>query len=76
MCLSLPSVYRASDGPGHLSSFRLRRWHPGMDLDDLLVRYFGTFNLSEASPAMQTAGLDRLSVDFGLEQDRRKRFAL
>ena len=47
-----------------------------MDLDDLLQRYFGTSNLSEASPAMQEAGIDRLRVDLGLETDRPKRFAL
>ena len=47
-----------------------------MDLDDLLHRYFDTSNLSEASPAMQQAGIDRLRVDFGLETDRPKRFAL
>ena len=47
-----------------------------MDLDDLLSHYFGTSNLSEASPAVQTAGVDRLRVDLGLEGDRAKRFAL
>jgi hypothetical protein len=47
-----------------------------MDLDDLLQRYFGTSNLREASPAMQETGIDRLRVDFGLESDRSKRFAL
>ena len=47
-----------------------------MDLDDLLQRYFGTSNLSEASPAMQETGIDRLRVDFGLETDSPKRFAL
>ena len=47
-----------------------------MNLDDLLQQYFGTSNLSEASPAMQEAGIDRLRVDFGLETDRPKRFAL
>jgi hypothetical protein len=47
-----------------------------MDLDDLLQRYFGTSNLSEASPAVQETGIDRLRVDFGLESDRAKRFAL
>ena len=47
-----------------------------MDLDDLLQRYFITSNLSEASPAMQEAGIDRLRVDFGFESDRSKRFAL
>jgi hypothetical protein len=47
-----------------------------MDLDDLLQRYFGTSNLTEASPAMQETGIDRLRVDFSLETDRSKRFAL
>lgn len=47
-----------------------------MDLDDLLVRYFGTSNLSDASPALRETGVDRLRVDFGLETDRAKRFAL
>jgi hypothetical protein len=47
-----------------------------MDLDDLLQRYFGTSNLSEASPAMLESGIDRLRVDLGLESDGPKRFAL
>ena len=47
-----------------------------MDFDDLLQRYFGTSNLAEASSEVQTAGVDRLLVDFGLETDRAKRFAL
>ena len=47
-----------------------------MNLDDLLQRYFGTLDLSEASPAVQAAGIDRLRVDLGLEIDRPRRFAL
>ena len=47
-----------------------------MDFDDLLDRYFGTTVLTEVSPAVQAAGLDRLRVDFGLETDRGRRFAL
>jgi hypothetical protein len=47
-----------------------------MNLDDLLQRYFGTPDPSQASPAVQAAGLDRLRVDFGLEADRPRRFAL
>ncbi len=47
-----------------------------MDLDDLLHRYFGTSNLSEASQAMQESGIDRLRVNLGLETDSPKRFAL
>jgi hypothetical protein len=47
-----------------------------MNFDDLLDRYFGTTDLAQASPAMHEAGLDRLRVDFGLETDRSRRFAL
>jgi hypothetical protein len=47
-----------------------------VDLDQLLNHYFGTSNLAEASPAVQASGLDRLQVDFGLETDRSRRFAL
>jgi hypothetical protein len=47
-----------------------------MDFDDLLQRYFGTSDIAEASPAVQAAGLDRLRVDFGLETDRGRKFAL
>ena len=47
-----------------------------MDFDDLLQRYFGTADLAEASPAVQEAGIDRLRVDFGLETDRGRKFAL
>lgn len=47
-----------------------------MDLDLLLHHYFGTSDVAEASPAVQAAGVDRLRVDFGLETDRSRRFAL
>lgn len=47
-----------------------------MNLDDLLQRYFDTTDLSNVSPAMQEAGIDRLRVDLGLETDRSRRFAL
>ena len=47
-----------------------------MDFDDLLIRYFGTTDLAEASPAVRAAGVDRLRVEFGLETDRGRRFAL
>lgn len=47
-----------------------------MDLDHLLHQYFGTSDLVEASPAVRAAGVDRLRVDFGLEIDRSRRFAL
>ena len=47
-----------------------------MDFDDLLRRYFGTSELSAVTRAVQAAGIERILVDFGLEQDRGKRFAL
>lgn len=47
-----------------------------MNFDDLLLRYFGTSDLSEVSPALQESGIDRMRVDFGLERDRSRRFAL
>lgn len=47
-----------------------------MDFDGLLQRYFGTSDLSEASPTAVEAGVDRLRVDFGLEKERERRFAL
>jgi hypothetical protein len=47
-----------------------------MDLDQLLHHYFGTSDVADASPAVQAAGIDRLRVDFGLETDRSRQFAL
>ncbi len=47
-----------------------------MDFDDLLTRYFGTARISDIAPGAHEAGTERLLVDFGLEQDRAKRFAL
>ncbi len=47
-----------------------------MDLDDLLRRYFGGADIFVLTPAVQSAGTERMLVDFGLERDRGKRFAL
>jgi hypothetical protein len=47
-----------------------------MDFDDQLRRYFGTTELTEVSEAAYEAGLEKIAVDFGLEQDRERRFAL
>ena len=47
-----------------------------MELDDQLRRYFGTSDIESISPAAITAGAERLLVDFGLEKDRDRRFAL
>ena len=45
-------------------------------MQDLLQRYFGTPDLAEVDPAALPAGVDRMRVDFGLERDRGRRFAL
>jgi hypothetical protein len=47
-----------------------------MDLDDQLRRYFGSSDLAALTHSGLTAGLERMAVDFGLEKDRSRRFAL
>ncbi len=47
-----------------------------MDFDDLLRRYFGTSRFSDITPGALSAGIEHMLVDFGLERDRGKRFAL
>ena len=47
-----------------------------MDLDDLLFRYFGVRELESVAPAALDPGIERMRVDFGLERDPGKRFAL
>lgn len=47
-----------------------------MGFDDLMRRYFGTADLAGLSPAELEAGSERLAVDFGLETEPVRRFAL
>lgn len=47
-----------------------------MDMQDLLQRYFGTQELGEVSPGAIPAAVERMRVDFGMERDNGKRFAL
>jgi hypothetical protein len=47
-----------------------------MDYDDQLRRYFGTVDLASLPGAALAAGIERMQVDFGLEKDRGRRFAL
>ena len=47
-----------------------------MDFDDQLRRYFATADLSAVTPDALQAGIEKMRVDFGLEQDRARRFAL
>ncbi len=47
-----------------------------MDFDDQLHRYFATADLEAVTPDALQAGIERMRVDLGLEQDRPRRFAL
>lgn len=47
-----------------------------MDFDDQMRRYFGSTDLGDVTPAVLTSGKERLAVDFGLEKDRGRRFAM
>lgn len=48
----------------------------GVDLDDQFRRYFGTADLAALEAEALSAGIERMQVDFGLEQDGGRRFAL
>ncbi|WP_338465546.1 hypothetical protein RXV95_08095 [Novosphingobium sp. ZN18A2] len=47
-----------------------------MELDDQLRRYFGTADLAALTPQAFAAGREKLLVEFGLEKDRNRRFAM
>lgn len=47
-----------------------------MDFDDQLRRYFGTQDLATIGPSTLEAGIDRMRVEFGMEKDKGRRFAL
>ena len=47
-----------------------------MDLNDQLRLYFGTADMAAIPPNALAAGIERMQVDFGLETDRGRRFAL
>jgi len=47
-----------------------------MDLDDQLRRYFGSADIVSLPQEALAAGGERMRVDFGLEEDRGRRFAL
>ena len=47
-----------------------------MDFDQLLVRFFGTEDVGDLTPEALAAGIDRLLLQFGLERDDGRRFAL
>lgn len=47
-----------------------------MDFDQLLVSFFGSVEIADLPPEQIAAGVDRLQVQFGLERDGGRRFAL
>jgi len=47
-----------------------------VNLDDQFERYFGTTDIASVEPGALTAGVERMRVDFGMEKDRDRRFAL
>ena len=47
-----------------------------MDFDDQLRRYFATTDLAQIPPEALATGVEKMRVDFGMEQDRPRRFAL
>ena len=47
-----------------------------MDFDDQLRRYFGTADIAAIHPEARAAGPERMRVDFGLETNPGRRFAL
>ena len=60
----------------HMCIYTSPHYLVGMQLDDLLQRYFATNDLSGVAPDTFAAGIEHCRVDLGLEEDRGKRFAL
>jgi hypothetical protein len=47
-----------------------------MDFDQLLVQFFGTDDIASLPPEQIVSGMERLRLQFGLERDGGRRFAL
>ena len=47
-----------------------------MEFDDQMRRFFGTDDLGAVSPAAMASGIERMQVEFGLEADKGRRFAM
>jgi len=47
-----------------------------MDFDQLLVRFFGTADIDTLDQARLMEGIDLLRIQFGMERDSGRRFAL
>jgi hypothetical protein len=48
----------------------------GMEFDDQMRRFFGTDELGAVSPEGMASGIERMLVEFGLETDKGRRFAM
>ncbi len=59
-----------------LADRRGRRERGGMDLDALLLHYFGTDMPEDLPEAERERGQERLRIDFGVEREPSRRFAL
>ncbi|MEZ5682626.1 MAG: hypothetical protein R3E14_15155 [Erythrobacter sp.] len=47
-----------------------------MEFDDQMGRFFGTDDLASVSPEAMASGIERMRVEFGLETDKGRRFAM
>ena len=47
-----------------------------MEFDDQMRRFFGTDDLGTISPKSMASGIERMQVEFGLETDKGRRFAM
>ncbi len=47
-----------------------------MDFDDQLRRFFGTHDLGTLTPDALAGGIEHMLVEFGLEKDKGRRFAM
>lgn len=47
-----------------------------MEFDDQMRRFFGTDDLGAVSPETMASGVERMQVEFGLETDKGRKFAM
>jgi hypothetical protein len=47
-----------------------------MEFDDQMRRFFGTDDLGAVSPEVMASGVERMRVEFGLETDKGRKFAM
>ncbi|MFV0625375.1 hypothetical protein ACBY01_15370 [Sphingomonas sp. ac-8] len=65
-----------ADGLGRDVSRRWERVERRMDFDQLVIRFFGTDDIGSLPPDQLVAGVERLRLQFGLEKDGGRCFAL